>query len=142
MLTKLSWAALFFLLFNMNVGHAQTVGRKVSRLVVTDYNPVTNDALLEFIADTRMADCIAYVCVKNSNSKKEYFFQVSVEQYFLDEEIILFSIPIGNAKKYLRRKEEVTVEVIAVGVTGSVVLQKSAVITRKDLKDMPVFDMK
>ena len=141
MLNKLSWTALFFLLFSLST-NAQTVGRRVSKLLVTNHDIIKNDALLEFVADVRIADCISYATVRAKHSKRVYDFYLDVENYYMDDENILFSVPIGNAKKYLRRLDEVDLEVSVYSVSGDMVMQKFGKLKAVELKNNFAIELK
>jgi hypothetical protein len=141
MLTKLSWAALFFLLFNAKVAQAQTVGRHVSKLYVTHYNLISKDAVVKFVADVRIADCIAFITVESSNSKRISVFNINADHYFLEDGQILFSVPVGQIRKYLKRKDSVKLTVSAISMTGATAFKKSTVITTEDLIKIPVFEL-
>lgn len=141
MLTKLSWAALLFLLFNNNMSQAQTVGRHVSKLYVTRYNLITKDAAVEFVADVRIADCLAYITVESSNSKRVNVFDINIDNYFIENDQILFNVPVGQIKKYLKRKDSVKLTVSAISLTGNTAFKKSTFITTEDLIKLPVFEL-
>jgi len=115
---------------------AQTVGRKVPKLSLTEYNAKKDDGILNFEVDVRMADCISYLELKNELTKKAIKVAVGEKDYYLSEENgrdILLRIPVGTLKDFLKKKEQLPTELTIYSKSGKPIYTNELSINRVEL---------
>lgn len=115
---------------------AQTVGKKAPKLSLTAYNAGKEDGTIQFEVDVRMADCISYIEIKPTGSKKPIQVYVAEKDYYLSEENgrdILLRIPLGSLKDILKKKEAVDTELTIFSKSGKPIYSNAMSLNKSEL---------